>query len=137
MTTKTNEPNLELFSKRVLSLCFTCFWDYVKCRLTTDCRLLFSGLKTMRLVISRSHLHNQNNSSQPSFYADRILWPIIESAYVKGIEKCLLCKKIFHVLRFYILNNSCYPAFLPITRFLMKHQLRIRKHYGRVAVYLN
>ena len=30
---------------------------------------------------------NQNNSSQPSFYADRILWPIIESAYVKGIEK--------------------------------------------------
>ena len=93
MTSKTNEPNLELFSKRVLSLCFTCFWDYVECRLTTDCRLLFSGLKTMRLVILRSHLHNQNNSSQPSFYAAGILWPIIESAYVKGIEK--MFKKFF------------------------------------------
>ena len=41
----------------------------------------------MRLVISRSHLHNQNNGSQPPFYADRILWPIIETAYVKGVEK--------------------------------------------------
>ena len=30
-----------------------------------------------------------------------------------------------------------YPAFLPTTRFLMKHRLRIRKHYERVAMLLN
>ena len=56
----------------------------------------------MRLVISRSHLHDQNNSSQSPFYTDRILWPILEAAYAKVIEKVFNLKMFFHVLRFYI-----------------------------------
>ena len=41
----------------------------------------------MRLVISRSHLHDQNNSPQSPFYTNRIVWPILEAAYAKGVEK--------------------------------------------------
>ena len=56
----------------------------------------------MRLVISRSHLHDQNNSTQSPFYTDRILWPILEAAYAMVIEKVFNLKMFFHVLRFYI-----------------------------------
>ena len=88
----------------------------------------------MRLLISRSYLHDQNNSPQSPFYTDRILWPMLEADYAKGVEKMftLLKKKIVFYVSIFV-NNSCYPS----RGFFMKQRIRTRKHYDRVAIHLN
>ena len=50
-----------------------CFFDWgsVKCRLRTDCGLLFLGLENNGTIIVTFHLHGENNSPQSVFFTDR------------------------------------------------------------------
>ena len=50
---------------------FIQFRGSVKCRLQTDCGLLFLGLENNGTIIVPTHLHVENNSPQSAFYTDR------------------------------------------------------------------